>query len=32
MVHPFDILVLDNGARLIFTPCPGTKEGSVADS
>ena len=22
---PFDILKLDNGARLIFTPCPGTK-------
>ncbi len=32
MVHPFDILALDNGARLIFTPCPGTKEVSVADS
>jgi len=24
--HPFDILALENGAQLIFTPCPGTKE------
>lgn len=24
-MHPFDILNLDNGARLIFTPCPSTK-------
>jgi len=28
-MHPFDILTLDNGARLIFTPCPGTKEASL---
>ena len=28
-MHPFDILNLDNGARLIFTPCPGTKEASL---
>lgn len=25
MSHPFDILPLESGARLIFTPCPGTK-------
>lgn len=31
-MHPFDILTLNNGAKLIFTPCPGTKEISVADS
>ena len=29
IMHPFDILNLDNGARLIFTPCPGTKEASL---
>jgi protein-tyrosine phosphatase len=23
--HPFEILALENGAKLIFTPCPGTK-------
>lgn len=23
--HPYDILTLENGAQLIFTPCPGTK-------
>ena len=32
MFHPFDILTLDNGAKLIFTPCPGTKGVPVADS
>ncbi|AOV09932.1 TPA: tyrosine-protein phosphatase [Klebsiella michiganensis] len=32
MFHPFDILTLDNGARLIFTPCPGTRGVSLADS
>lgn len=32
MSHPFDILTLDNGSRLIFTPCPGTKGASVAES
>lgn len=32
MAHPFDILVLANGAKFIFTPCPGTKECSVADA
>ncbi|MGL5226300.1 MAG: tyrosine-protein phosphatase [Aeromonas sp.] len=31
-MHPFDILNLDNGARLIFTPCPGTKEASLKDA
>ncbi|GIU50907.1 tyrosine-protein phosphatase [Shewanella sp. KT0246] len=30
--HPFDALTLDNGAQLIFTPCPGTKEASLTDS
>lgn len=30
--HPFDILPLENGAQLIFTPCPGTKEAILADS
>ncbi|MES9851551.1 MAG: dual specificity protein phosphatase family protein [Candidatus Thiodiazotropha sp. L084R] len=24
-IHPFDILPLNNGGNLIFTPCPGTK-------
>jgi protein-tyrosine phosphatase len=23
--HPFETLALENGAKLIFTPCPGTK-------
>lgn len=32
MIHPFDILTLDNGAKLIFTPCPGTKGVSLVDS
>lgn len=30
--HPYDILTLDNGAQLIFTPCPGTKEVSLEAS
>jgi len=30
--HPFDALTLDNGAQLIFTPCPGTKEENLEDS
>lgn len=30
--HPYDILPLENGAQLIFTPCPGTKEAELADS
>ncbi|KMT66998.1 dual specificity protein phosphatase family protein [Catenovulum maritimum] len=32
MSHPFDTLPLDNGAKLIFTPCPGTKEASLTES
>ncbi|BCV50625.1 phosphatase domain-containing putative toxin [Shewanella algae] len=32
MSHPFDILSLDSGTRLIFTPCPGTKAASVAEA
>lgn len=30
--HPYDILTLENGAQLIFTPCPGTKEATLAAS
>lgn len=30
--HPYDELLLDNGAKLIFTPCPGTKKASLDDS
>ena len=30
--HPFDILSLENGAQLIFTPCPGTKDSTLAES
>ena len=29
MTHPFDTLQLDNGAQIIFTPCPGTKNTSI---
>ncbi len=29
MYHPFDTVKLENGARLLLTPCPGTKEESV---
>jgi protein-tyrosine phosphatase len=32
MQHPFDILPLENGAQLIFTPCPGTKEVNLVES
>lgn len=28
--HPFDTIKLDNGARLILTPCPGSKGTSLA--
>jgi protein-tyrosine phosphatase len=31
-MHPFDILTLNNGAKLIFTPCPGTKAVSLFDA
>lgn len=27
--HPFDVLALENDAKLIFTPCPGTKETTI---
>ncbi len=30
--HPYDVLTVENGAQLIFTPCPGTKEASLNDS
>ena len=30
--HPFDKLELDNGAAVIFTPCPGTKAAQLQDS
>lgn len=30
--HPFDTLALENGAQVIFTPCPGTKEATLTDS
>ena len=30
--HPFEILALENGAKLIFTPCPGTKLVSLEES
>jgi len=30
--HPFDALTLENGAKLIFTPCPGKKEATIAES
>lgn len=32
MQHPFDALQLENGAQLIFTPCPGTKEANLVES
>ena len=31
-IHPFDILTLEDGAQLIFTPCPGTKEANLEDA
>ena len=30
--HPHDALTLENGAQLIFTPCPGTKEATLIES
>jgi protein-tyrosine phosphatase len=30
--HPYDELTIENGAKFIFTPCPGTKEASLIDS
>lgn len=32
MKHPYDHLVLEGAAALIFTPCPGTKGASLQDS
>lgn len=32
MNHPYDILQLANGAKLIFTPCPGTRETTLEDA
>lgn len=32
MSHPYDLLTLDDGATLIFTPCPGTKDADLAES
>lgn len=32
MSHPFDTLVLEDGAKFIFTPCPGTKETTVSEA
>lgn len=31
-LHPYDTLTLDNGAKLIFTPCPGSKAASLEES
>ncbi|MBB1355871.1 MULTISPECIES: dual specificity protein phosphatase family protein [unclassified Pseudoalteromonas] len=30
--HPYNVLSLNNGANIIFTPCPGTKTQNLADS
>ncbi len=30
--HPFETLALSNGAKLLFTPCPGTKAASLEES
>lgn len=30
--HPYDVLTLENGAQIIFTPCPGTKEATLIES
>jgi protein-tyrosine phosphatase len=32
MSHPYDILPLPNGAKFVFTPCPGTKSADLAES
>lgn len=32
MKHPFDTLTLENGAKLIFTPCPDTKDSILVES
>ena len=30
--HPFEMLTLENGAKLLFTPCPGTKSVCLEES
>ncbi len=30
--HPYQTLSVENGAKLLFTPCPGTKDESLTDS
>jgi protein-tyrosine phosphatase len=30
--HPYSVLNIKNGSKLLFTPCPGTKEVNLADS
>lgn len=30
--HPFETLALPNGAKLLFTPCPGTKAANLDES
>lgn len=30
--HPYDVLALPDDSNLIFTPCPGTKDTSIADA
>lgn len=30
--HPYDSLPLSNGSTLVMTPCPGTKETSIAEA
>jgi protein-tyrosine phosphatase len=30
--HPFEIIALDHGSKLLFTPCPGTKLVGLEDS
>jgi len=30
--HPFEVLALDNGSKLLFTPCPGTKSVNLEES
>jgi len=30
--HPFEALALPNGAKLLFTPCPGTKTANLEES
>lgn len=32
LTHPFDSLSLENGGKIIFKPCPGTKEASLKDA